>query len=90
MELVVYDLCHYASCKKGVHTPFLDDAFTKKLTIYCFDQLTYSIAELEAWWDYTFRSIEEKLRIERFFERAKQTKQRTLPYNEQSGLRMTA
>ena len=65
-----------------------DDAFINKEASHHALILTSSIAELEAWWDYLLDQP-RKAKLKDFLN-VRANKARTLPYNQQSGLRMTA
>lgn len=82
--VLIYELCKV----KGRSYSIPDDAFINKEASHHALILTSSIAELEAWWDYLLDQP-RKAKLKDFLN-VRANKARTLPYNQQSGLRMTA
>jgi len=79
----------YELCKVNGHSYSIpNDAFINKEASNHASVLTSSIAELEAWWDYLL-DHSRKAKLKDFLS-VRASKARTLPYNQQSGLRMTA
>jgi len=82
--VTIYDLCKV----NGRSYPLPDDAFIKREAGNHALALSSIIVELEAWWDF-FLDSKRKNKLKDFLN-VRANKKRTLPYNQQSGLRMTA
>lgn len=82
--VLIFDLCKVAG--KSYSIP--DDAFINNEASNHASVLSSAITELDAWWDY-FLDQPRKTKLKDFLN-VRANKARTLPYNQQSGLRMTA
>jgi len=82
--VLIYELCKV----NGKSYSIPDDAFINKEASNHASVLSSTIIELESWWDFLLDQA-RKAKLKDFLN-VRANKARTLPYNQQSGLRMTA